>query len=183
VRSRSALVGSAAVGVVLAVLVALLAFTDAGDDGPGRSTLLDRPARTLAGSVIHGEGEGGRFDLVDVLDAGDGRFVLVNFFAAWCEPCRLEHDDLLAFASGNDDVQVVSVVLQDKPENVRAFFEAEGGDWPVVDDPGGAIAVRWGVTQPPESFLIGPEGIVRARIVGGATVDGLDALLARERLR
>lgn len=178
-RSRTARLSAVAVGLVLAVLIGVLAFSDSAGERTGPSPLVGLPSRELAGSTVVG-GDGGRYDL-----AGDeGRFVLVNFFATWCVPCRLEHDDLKAFAAANpDEVQVVSVVLSDTAEAVRAFFDEEGGDWPVVDDPDGAIANRWGVLQPPESYLVGPEGVVRNKIIGGADFGSLQRLLAAERAR
>lgn len=175
-RGRSALFVALAVGGVLVALIAVLAIGDPGSrDHTVNSPLIGRPAPAMAGSSIVGDAD---FDLADA----DGRYTLVNFFATWCPPCIVEHPELVRFAAAGEargDARVVSVVLQDDPRAVQRFFEREGGDWPVLEDPGGRLAVAWGVAQPPESYLVGPEGTVRAKIIGGISATELDELLAR----
>jgi len=164
-----------AVGVVLALFVVVLATRDS--DATNRavdSPLLGKPAPPLAGESVLG---GQTFDLRDA----EGRWVLVNFFATWCEPCRKEHPQLVRFAQDHqvaDDARVVSVVFQDQPEDVERFFRENGGDWPVVDTDG-EIVVDWSVSGVPESYLVDPSGGVRAKIVGGVDAAKLDELLRR----
>ena len=52
---------------------------------------------------------------------------------------------------------------------MEAFFDAEGGDWPVVYDDDGSIAVGFGVSQVPETWIIDPNGVVRGRIITPVT--------------
>jgi cytochrome c biogenesis protein CcmG/thiol:disulfide interchange protein DsbE len=104
---------------------------------------------------------------------------VVNFFATWCVPCITEHPELVDFADRHaqvGDASVVSVVFDDEAENVTDFFGENGGDWPVVD--GGDVILNWAVAQVPESFVVNPDGVVAAKVVGGVTADGLDDLLA-----
>ena len=83
------------------------------------------------------------------------------------------------FAAASD-AEVVSVTYGGtRATDARTFFEREGGDWPVLDDPSGRVALDYGVRGVPESFLIAPSGLVVTRITGGVTADGLDALLHR----
>ena len=163
------------VGVALAALIGVLATRDPATTRSVDSPLLGKPAPALAGpSLLDGE----TFDLADQ----SGRWVLVNFFATWCVPCQREHDDLLRFTAAHasaGDARVVSVVFGDERRAVRRFFERNGGDWPVVDDTDGRVATDFGVTGVPESYLVGPEGSVRARIVGGLEFSKLEALLDR----
>ena len=56
---------------------------------------------------------------------------------------------------------------RESKDMVEAFFEENGGDWPVVLDTDGRIATDWGVARVPESYLVSPSGQVRAKIVGG----------------
>jgi cytochrome c biogenesis protein CcmG/thiol:disulfide interchange protein DsbE len=65
-------------------------------------------------------------------------------------------------------------VFQDEPNKVRDYFRDNGGEWPVITSDEGRIALDYSVTGVPESFLIDPAGIVRARLIGGVTSDGLD---------
>jgi cytochrome c biogenesis protein CcmG, thiol:disulfide interchange protein DsbE len=173
-RRRPALWGAVAVGVVLALFVVVLATRDPATNRTVDSPLLGKPARALAGeSVLDGEA----FDLRDA----EGRWVLVNFFATWCEPCRKEHPQLVRFAQDHqvaDDARVVSVVFQDQPEDVERWFRDNGGNWPVVDTDG-EIVVDWSVSGVPESYLVDPAGVVRAKIVGGVDATKLDDLLRR----
>jgi cytochrome c biogenesis protein CcmG, thiol:disulfide interchange protein DsbE len=175
IRRRPALWGAVATGVVLALFVVVLATREPATNRSVDSPLLGKPARELAGqSLLDGEA----FDLRDE----EGRWVLVNFFATWCEPCRKEHPQLVRFAQDHrvaDDARVVSVVFQDQPEDVERWFRENGGDWPVVDDDDGSIVVDWSVSGVPESYLVDHNGGVRAKIVGGIDAEKLDDLLRR----
>jgi cytochrome c biogenesis protein CcmG/thiol:disulfide interchange protein DsbE len=174
-RPRTARWVAAAVGVVLVLLVVVLATRDPATNRLADSPLLGRPAPALAGSSLL---DGEEFDVADER----GRFVLVNFFATWCEPCRKEHPELLRFAQDHrvaDDARVVSVVFDDEPEDVERYFRDNGGDWPVLGDGDGRAIVDWSVSGVPESYLVGPNGAVRAKIVGGVDADQLDAVVRR----
>ena len=167
-RGRVALPTAIAIAVLLGGLSFVLFNAE-----PSTNKLADSP---LLGKVAPPLG-GPEYDLVD----SSGRWVLVNFFATWCIPCQAEHDDLVAFSNTHavaGDASVVSVVFSDDPDDVARFFDENGGDWPVVSDDDGRIATDWGVTGVPESYLIAPNGIVRAKIVGGVDAAKLEQLLA-----
>ena len=174
-RRRTALLAAVGVGVVLVLLVAVLATRDYSGTRTADSPLLGRPAPAVEGpSLLDGES----FDLADQR----GRWVLVNFFATWCVPCQVEHPELVRFDAAHadaGDARVISVVFSDDADDVRRFFEQRGGEWPVIDDPVGRVALEWGVTGVPESFLVGPDGTVQAKVVGGIRFDSLEDLLAQ----
>ena len=110
--------------------------------------------------------------------------MVVNFFATWCVPCRIEHSELEKFHQAHEatgDATVVAVVFSDSSQAVKEFRSDEGGTWPMLTDPGGKIALHFGVSGVPESFLIDPDGIVRSRILGGVRAVDLDRLLAEAR--
>jgi cytochrome c biogenesis protein CcmG/thiol:disulfide interchange protein DsbE len=109
-----------------------------------------------------------------------GRWVLLNFFASWCPPCRTESPERVKFAfshPGGQSVAVLGVVYGDTSANAAAFERQVGATWPSVVDPGEQIAISYGVDDPPQSFLISPGGRVVDRILGGVTVTGLDRLV------
>ena len=175
-RRRTALFSAFGLGAVLVLLVTLLASSDSSASRAGESPLLGRPAPLLEGASLLPGGDD--FTLSDQT----GRWTLVNFFATWCVPCQAEHPDLVRFSTAHaevGDARVVSVVFSDEPDDVAAFFAEHGGTWPVLEDPVGQVALEWGVTGVPESFLVGPDGSVRAKIVGGVEYDKLEGLLAR----
>lgn len=158
-----------AVGVVIAALVAVLATRPPAADVVAPSPILGRPAPEVSGPGL----DGATVRLSDL----QGRWVLVNFFATWCIPCVKEHRELVSFSDRHPatEAQVLSVVYDDQPDDVRSFFAERGVRWPVVDDAG--AKVDFGVRGVPESFLVDPTGVVRTRLVGGVTAAGLDRLL------
>jgi cytochrome c biogenesis protein CcmG/thiol:disulfide interchange protein DsbE len=71
--------------------------------------------------------------------------------------------------SSDNAVELYTVVNDDADGPVQAFFDANGGDWPVVRDDDGAISVAFGVAKVPESWVVDPNGFVRLRIMGALT--------------
>lgn len=158
--------------VVMLAFVAVLALSDPGGKDLTDSPLLGRQAPDIAGETIHGEA----FDLADQR----GQWVLVNFFQTTCIPCVREHPELVEFSKNHaeeGDASVVSVVFESTVSSVETFFADNGGDWPVVNDPDGFLALEYGVSGVPESYLIAPDGTVATKIIGGVTVADLETLL------
>ena len=173
-RPRTVLWTAVAVGLAMAVLVGILATRDPATTRLAESPLVGQAAPEIVGEpVLNGD-----FSLA----ANRGRWLLVNFFATWCVPCRQEHDDLLSFSRRHQaagDASVVTVVFKDRQRDVERFFDERGGEWPVVDDPDGTTALQYGVSGIPESYLVAPTGVVVAKIVGGVQADYLDELIAK----
>ena len=160
-------------GVVLLGFVVVLATAD-GDSGIRRSPLLEQPAPAITGVAL----DGSTFDL----EARRGRWVVVNFFQTTCVPCVQEHPELVSFHETHSPAgtaEVVSVAFSDSQANVRAFFERNGGRWPVLAADTGRYAISYGVAAVPETFLVAPSGIVTSKFIGGITQAGLEAEIAR----
>jgi cytochrome c biogenesis protein CcmG/thiol:disulfide interchange protein DsbE len=158
-----------AVAVVIAALVAVLATRPPASDLVAPSPIVGQAAPEVEGPALDGT--------TVRLSELRGGWVVVNFFATWCIPCVREHPELVRFSDRHDpaDVMVLSVIYDDQRDDVAEFFADRGGAWPVVDDSG--AKVDFGVRGVPESFLVGPDGVVRTRLVGGVTADGLDRLV------
>ena len=162
---------SAAVGLVLLGFVLVLATRESGTGTASRSPLIGQ----LVPAVV---GVGFNEATFDVDDFSD-RWVLINFFASWCVPCEREHPQLAEWSRRHQkDGVVVSIPFGDTEEDARAFFAEHGGDWPVLIDSDAAWAVAFGVLRPPESFLVGPGGIVVAKWQGQITADEVDRVVS-----
>ena len=174
-RTRRALWIAVAVAVPVAMLIVVLAVQPPAGTRQAKSPLVGKAAPAAAGTTI----DGAETSLADV--RGGGKWVVVNFFATWCVPCRLEHPDLVRFAEQHTtigDAAVMGIVFGDNTQAVKEFRDEEGGDWPMLTDPSGRTAIDFGVAGVPESFLVDPEGKVVAKIVGGIRAPDLDRLLA-----
>jgi cytochrome c biogenesis protein CcmG/thiol:disulfide interchange protein DsbE len=170
VRSRhTARNAAVVVGVVLLALIVLLATR--GADEETSSKIVGQAAPDFTGQTLD--------DDTFRLSQHRGEWVLVNFFASWCVPCRIEHPELVRYAEehADDGVQVVSVAFSDESEDIRQFFVEEGGDWPVLPSQTGSIALDYGVSQVPETYVVAPSGLVVARIDDGFTVAKMDAII------
>lgn len=91
----------------------------------------------------------------------EGRWVLVNFWASWCEPCREEAPALEAFQRehGGPGFTVLGIDLDDASEDARAFVREYGLTYPQLrDGDGRERRDAYGMTGFPESFLVDPEG-------------------------
>ena len=139
---------SAVVAVITIFLVVIFATSESGVERL-RTHLVGEVAPPIAGETS----DGGYWSLDEVR----GRWLLVNFFSTTCIPCIEEHPELLSFSENqptDTGVRVVSVAFDDDPLSVEAFFEKNGGDWPVLTRDTGRISVDWGVIAVPESFLV-----------------------------
>jgi cytochrome c biogenesis protein CcmG/thiol:disulfide interchange protein DsbE len=165
------------VAVVLVALFLVLAGSDPGRNDRVESFLIDRPAPAVVSTSLDDE----PFDL----SRRKGSWVVLNFFDPTCVPCQIEHPELVAFDAQQsglaDGAELYTIINQGSDESVRAFFDAEGGDWPVIRDPDGAISVAFGVAQVPETWIVDPNGIVRARFAGEVTADGVGTVLQQFR--
>jgi peroxiredoxin len=107
-----------------------------------------------------------------VLPAHPGKPMLVHFWGTWCAVCRSEQASIDALAHGK--AEVVTVALKSgAPSEVARFMREQGIDFPVVNDPDGALAKEWGVHGVPASFILDAQGRIRFVEVGYTTETGL----------
>lgn len=176
IRQRPVL---ATVGVLILAIVAYFAViaaqTKPAVDQVSPSPLLYRQAPELSGESLYST-------KTLSLSQFRGHFVLVNYFASWCSSCATEESQIAALAH-TSTVQVLGVDYDDSPGPARHFLSLYHAHFPVLQDPSGTNSLRWGVSAPPESFLVAPNGVVLAKVVGPTTVRIIDALvtLAKEK--
>ncbi|MDD3784702.1 MAG: TlpA disulfide reductase family protein [Hydrogenophaga sp.] len=97
-----------------------------------------------------------------------GKVVLVNFWASWCAPCRVEMPLLQAVPEllGEDRVAVLAVNFKESPRTVARFVASQQWRVPVLLDPAGEVARAWGVKVFPTTLLIDPQGHARYVVRG-----------------
>lgn len=95
-----------------------------------------------------------------------GRVTILNVFASWCVPCRDEHPVLLEL-SKDKRFQLIGMNYKDKPENAFAFLSELGNPFIKIGaDISGRAGIDWGVYGVPETYIIGPDGVIRYKHVG-----------------
>ncbi len=106
----------------------------------------------------------GSADLRAALSAG-GRPVLVNFFASWCVPCRIEHPELMGLAKTG--VPVWGIAYKDQAADAAKLLDEDGNPYlRLARDESGRVAIDWGLYGVPETFLIDRAGIARGHWAG-----------------
>jgi len=121
-------------------------------------------------------------DLLDLKTAGVGKPMIVNVFASWCAPCRLEHPQLMKLKA--QGINVVGVAYKDEPVATRAFLDELGDPYALVlVDREGRAGLDLGVSGVPESFAVDAYGTIVAKSSGPVLTDAdlqkmVDALKA-----
>jgi cytochrome c biogenesis protein CcmG/thiol:disulfide interchange protein DsbE len=105
---------------------------------------------------------------------------LINFFASWCAPCRVEAPQLMALKA--QGVTLVGVAYKDEPARTQAFLAELGDPFAVkLMDGDGRAGIEFGVTGVPETFLVGADGVILAKHSGPLTDADVQAMLAKLR--
>ena len=108
-----------------------------------------------------------------------GKVTVLNVWASWCAPCRIEHPVLMDLAK-DTSIRLVGFNYKDKPENARRFLGMFGNPFAAVGaDATGRTAIDFGVYGVPETFVIGRDGTIRHKHVGPLTPDALPAFMER----
>jgi cytochrome c biogenesis protein CcmG/thiol:disulfide interchange protein DsbE len=164
----------AAVVAAVGLLTSLLAFGLSRDPTVIRSPLIGRKAPDFTLRTLDGRGT---IHLSDFR----GQVVVVNFWASWCAACREEHPNLLAAWERYRDhgVVLLGIDYQDSRGAALGYMAELGGDWPVLDDPGGRTAIAYGVYGVPETFFIGRDGVIAHKRIGAASYELLTEQIQR----
>lgn len=180
--SRSALIYTAIAAIAIAA-VAFVALRDPGQPVPKTATnhaalegLREGTMKKLAfhatpkpaGKAAYDTAKGGKATLADHA----GRYVLVNFWATWCAPCRKEMSALAELQSefGGENFEVLTIATgRNHPQAMKKFFDEIGVEnLPLHRDPAQGLAREMGVLGLPVSVILDPEGREIARMVGDA---------------
>lgn len=123
------------------------------------STRIGKPAPSITDAAL------GDFTPVVAGDLARGEVTLVNFWASWCPPCRAEHPKLLEMQA--EGIPIIGVNFKDAARDATGYLTDDGNPFVAVAfDPQGRTAIDWGVTAPPETFILDGEGTVLYRFAG-----------------
>jgi thiol-disulfide isomerase/thioredoxin len=127
----------------------------------------DVPEATSSAAFELADGKG-----KETLEAYRGKYVLLNFWATWCAPCRKEMPQLSALQEefGGKTFEVLTIATgRNSPEGIRKFFTETGiSNLPRHQDPKQMLASQMGIFGLPITVLIDPEGREIARLRGDA---------------
>lgn len=154
-RSKRAWRLAIQLGVIVVVLLAVRAWT--------QREMASGPVPPLQGRLL----DGTAFTLAD----RPARPLLIHFWASWCPVCRLEEASIAALSR---DHAVVTVAMQSGPDAaVQAYLDEQGLTFPVLNDPDGELARRFGVRGVPSSFVVDARDRIVFRETGYTTGPGL----------
>jgi peroxiredoxin len=107
-----------------------------------------------------------------------GKVVFLNFWATWCIPCREEMPALeqLHQTYQSQDLAILSIDLKESADQVKAFFQKHSLSFPALLDPNGSVFREYLVAGMPTTYLIGRDGTLLARGVGGRDWTRAEAL-------
>ncbi|MCK6510162.1 TlpA family protein disulfide reductase [Myxococcota bacterium] len=148
------------------------------------------PAKiTRKAPTLRLEAEGGQ---AFSLEPYRGRWRMINFWATWCEPCRREMPALerLARSFPQEKLPIVLLAVSVDQEwslihdflRKHPFFRGTSLSMRIVRDAGGVMALRYGTQKFPETYLIDPNGRLRAKWVGALEWDSPQILAQLRRL-
>jgi len=112
-----------------------------------------------------------------------GKIVVLNFWASWCGPCKLEIPDLEAFYKEYKDqgVVVLAVGWRDTPSALSKFASDRGLTFKILADVGDGVGNKYGLTGVPTTFFIDKTGVIREMQIGAMNKAIMVAKLAKAR--
>ena len=149
------------------VLFLILEINNLQDNKVLSSALINKNLPNLDLEQIYGD-----FSIKEIL--GKESFV-INFFASWCAPCRIEHDVLLKYNNNNI---IIAIAYKDKVKNTKLFLKELGNPYDILlVDKKGRAAIELGLYVVPESYFIDKNGKIRYRQLGPLNVEKFENIM------
>ena len=118
------------------------------------------------------------FNMVDLFNENEvlsnkgivKRYILINFFASWCAPCKIEHPLFFEIKKQYPNLYLLGINHKDKKEDALKYLNTDGNPYDYVGiDNNGLVALEFGVFGLPETFLVSPKGIIIYKYLGPLT--------------
>jgi cytochrome c biogenesis protein CcmG, thiol:disulfide interchange protein DsbE len=169
--------GFALVPVVIFTGLALLFWRGLyGNPSELPSVLIGKPVPVFSLPSIEGSDIPGFASA----DLGTGSISVVNIWASWCGPCRLEHPVLTELAK-RGDIRLYGINNKDKAENARRFLGTLGQPFAAIGaDINGRTTIDWGSYGVPETFIVDGKGIIRFKWIGPLSPEMMMGVFADE---
>ena len=130
------------------------------------SAMIDKEAPQFDMAGLNGDGLS--------RDGLKGGPVLINFFASWCVPCRVEQPVLMRLAN-REHVPLYGIDYKDQPEDATKLLAQFGDPYRRVGlDPDGRVGLDFGVYGVPETYVLDSTGHIRKRFVGPLTAEEVE---------
>lgn len=150
-------------GIVLLIIlsvgiISILLLSKGEQEQSKKATLgLDAPLFELK------DVEGNTWRLADL----KGKVVIINFWASWCDTCKEEKPYIMDVLNRfSEKLVYLSVLYNDKPSDAISYLKRSGFNFPIlIDDK--QVAVAYGLTGVPETFIVDKRGILAKKVIGG----------------
>ena len=164
-----------AIVILVGALVLVLVLAFQRDPHDLRTGTVGKPAAAFTLQKLDGSG-------ALTMTPGDGKVVVLNFWASWCIPCKQENPALVKVYERYrvSDVVFIGILYQDNVDSGLAYLKENGVTWPTVNDDQGRVAFSYGVFGIPETYFIGRDGIIAGRHIGPidetTLINGIEAM-------
>lgn len=162
--------------ILFAALAALFWKGLSGNPSEIPSALINKPVPDFTLQPVSGLDVPG----LATADLRTGKVAVVNVWASWCAPCRIEHP-LLTELARRPDITLLGINYKDEPENAVRFLGVLGQPFAAIgSDRDGRTAVNWGVYGVPETFVVDGQGFIRYKHIGPLTPEAITGKLSAE---
>ena len=153
--------------VLLIICIFSLTYLLSGKD-PNKppSALLNKDVPIFESSSLYNSN-----DLIKTKDIKNKK-TLINFFASWCSPCKIEHPLFFEIQKKYPELNLLGFNHKDPTPDAKKYLEDDGNPYDFVGvDSDGLIALEFGVFGLPETYLINEDGKIIYKIMGPITID------------